>query len=55
MLQSDLVDVLVLAILAIGDLALLIHLRRARSRRMRERRMMRCLVLAGSRTLRRAG
>jgi hypothetical protein len=42
----DLVDALVLALLALADLALLIHLRRSRNRRVTARRMMRSLKLA---------
>ncbi|SPF47898.1 hypothetical protein SBA4_3800003 [Candidatus Sulfopaludibacter sp. SbA4] len=39
-------DALVFALLALADLSLMVHLRRARARRLRMKRMMRCLELA---------
>jgi hypothetical protein len=40
------VDALVLALVAIGDMALIVHLRRRRNRRLRQDRMMGSLRLA---------
>lgn len=40
------VDALVLALLAVGDLALIVHFRRARMKRLQIERMMRSLQLA---------
>lgn len=40
------VDAMVFALLVLADLALFFHLRRARCRRTRARRMMHCLALA---------
>jgi hypothetical protein len=45
------VDGALLALLAVADLALLVHLRRARARRIRDERMMRSLNLAVHRDL----
>jgi hypothetical protein len=42
----DLADASVLALLALADIALMVHLRRARGRRLREERMMSSLRLA---------
>ena len=42
----NVVDGLFFALLALADLALIVQLRRARSRRMRKERVMRSLVLA---------
>jgi hypothetical protein len=42
----DIVDGSVLALLALADIALMVHLRRARGRRIREERMMCSLRLA---------
>jgi len=39
-------DALVFALLALADLSLMVHLRRARMRRLRIKRMMRSLELA---------
>jgi hypothetical protein len=39
-------DAMVFALLALADIAFLIHLRRVRSRRIRAQRMMRCLAFA---------
>jgi hypothetical protein len=47
----NVVDAAVLAILAVADIGLLVHLRRARARRIREDRMMRGLKLAVEREL----
>jgi hypothetical protein len=40
------VDALVLALLALADVALMVYLRRARGRRIREERVMRSLRIA---------
>lgn len=40
------VDALVMALLAVGDVALMVHLRRLRGRRIRAERMMASLRLA---------
>jgi len=42
----NIVDAAVLALLAVADVALMVHLRRARGRRLREERVMRSLRLA---------
>jgi hypothetical protein len=42
----DFGDALVLALLAVADIALLVNLRRSRGRRIREQRMMRSLQVA---------
>ena len=47
----NVVDAAVLALLAMADIALLVQLRRARARRIREDHMMRCLKLAVDREL----
>ena len=39
-------DAILLGLLAMGDLALVVFLRRARARRIRAERMMRCLRMA---------
>jgi hypothetical protein len=42
----DAIDALILTLLAVADIALMVHLRRSRSRRVREDRMMRSLQTA---------
>jgi hypothetical protein len=42
----NVVDAIVLALLAVADVALMVHLRRARGRRLRAERVMRSLRLA---------
>jgi len=42
----DVADALVFALLTLGDLTLIAHLRRARRRRIQKQRMMRSLELA---------
>jgi hypothetical protein len=42
----NVVDALIFALLALGDLALIVHLRRSRGRRLRAQRIMRSLDLA---------
>jgi hypothetical protein len=47
----NVVDAALLAFVALGDMVLLIHMRRTRARRIREEQMMRCLSLAVQREL----
>jgi hypothetical protein len=42
----NVVDTFVLALLALADMALMVHLRRTRGRRLRDERMLRSLRLA---------
>ena len=48
----DIVDALLFALLAAGDMALIVHLRKRRNRRLRLERMARCLAEAVRRDLR---
>ncbi|HLK69482.1 MAG TPA: hypothetical protein VKU19_38895 [Bryobacteraceae bacterium] len=47
----NMVDGAVLGLLAVADIAMLVHIRRARARRIRDERMMRSLKLAVHRSL----
>lgn len=47
----DAIDGLILALLAMADIALMVHLRRSRGRRVREERMMRSLTIALQRVI----